>query len=132
MKSFSLPKPLSLHYATLSILGGMVLEIIGIAIHSLRHLDGLSGVIIAYAMMIAAAIITVRYAVELEKGKLQKMSSLVIGVLLQVIIIAGLMYFSTVNVFFIAAVVLDLIGTALLFHPRTTWWFREVQHAKNA
>ncbi len=132
MESSYPPKPPSLHYATLSMLGGMVLEIVGIGVYSLRHFDGLSGILLAYVIMALTAFWTVRYVVELEKGKLRSISSLVIGMLAQVVLIILIMYFGYGNPFFIAAIILDIIGTALLFYPSTIWWIRATRRSQDA
>lgn len=124
------PKPKSLHYATLSMMGGLVLEIIGIAAHSVTHGYGWSGVVFAHILMVATAIGALLYIFELESGRLRSMAYLVFGMLIQVVLIFVVFISGYMNGFFMTAMILDFIGTLLLFYPDTSQWYQQVKYSR--
>lgn len=111
-------------------MGGLVLEIIGIAAHSVTHGYGWSGVVFAHILMVATAIGALLYIFELESGRLRSMAYLVFGMLIQVVLIFVVFISGYMNGFFMTAMILDFIGTLLLFYPDTSQWYQQVKYSR--
>lgn len=122
-------KPLSLHYASLAIALGMVMTVIALWLNYLMYATTASDFLATNVGLFLVVIGTIRYAVDLERGRPGVRKKLVASVALQLMFIASTTYLGYGNQLFGYAAAIDLIAVALLYYPRTSYWLKHVRRA---
>ena len=125
---YNIPKPLSLNYAGALIAFAMVMTMLGIGVF-FTQLEDITSVYLLFLLILGATVFaSLRYLIDLERGKPGVRRIHCIALLTQLGVIALTASFDLFNGFFGVAIALDLIALGLLYYPRTTYWLENVRY----
>lgn len=124
-------RPISLECAILLILAGMILEIIGIAINAVRLPHTTVVLVLSHVLMAGTAFSTIKYLIDLERGRIDSHMGVLISALSNFFIMAFVLAAGYSNGFLVAAFIVDAMGLGLLVYPRSVWWIRRLQRGKD-
>lgn len=125
-------RPISIECAVIFILAAMILEIIGISVNAVRLPHTAVILIISHVLMAGTSISTIKYLIDIERGRINSRIGVLVSALSNLIILAFILSAGYANSFLVAAVVFDSIGLAFLVYPRSIWWMRKIQRESNA